>query len=246
MTDVYKAPDATLTEATNIDGYGSLETAVKGEYDFNIGSIYSEAWAKTKGAKRSIWLGLIIYFVVYAIVAVAIPAGLMIALPSGGAAVAVNFVATLASIFIMMPLWAGLFMLGIKRSVDEPIAGAEVINYYHKIIPLSLCMLLMYVLLIIGFLLLVIPGIYLAVAYMMAMPLIVEKDLGPWQALEVSRKTISKKWFKFCGFGLLNMIIFTIAMIPLGLGLIWVFPWFMIAFGILYRNMFGYGQSSQA
>ncbi len=31
--------------------YGSVETAIEGEYDFDIGTVLSEAWEKTKGIR---------------------------------------------------------------------------------------------------------------------------------------------------------------------------------------------------
>ena len=98
----------------------------------------------------------------------------------------------------------------------------------------------MYILVAIGFLLLVLPGIYLMVAYSLAMPLVVEKGLSPWQALEASRKAITKSWFRFIGLGLAIMVIMIVSMIPLGIGMIWTIPMAMIAFGIAYRNIFGY------
>ena len=100
-------------------------------------------------------------------------------------------------------------------------------------------MLLMYLMILIGFVLLIIPGIYLMIAYFMAMPLVVEKGLSPWQALEVSRKTITHRWFSVFFFSIVMTLILIISMIPLGIGVIWTAPMMMIAYGIMYRNMFG-------
>ncbi len=50
-----------------------------------------------------------------------------------------------------------------------------------------------------GFVLLVVPGIYLSIAYWFALPLILDRGLLPWQALEVSRKAVTKVWFKVAG-----------------------------------------------
>jgi uncharacterized membrane protein len=92
---------------------------------------------------------------------------------------------------------------------------------------------------LIGFVLLIIPGIYLAIAYYMAMPLVVEKGLSPWAAMEISRKTVSKRWFTMFFFGIVMMLILIVSAIPLGIGLIWTLPMAMIAYGVIYRNMFG-------
>ena len=112
-------------------------------------------------------------------------------------------------------------------------------GYYASVWRLFVTMLLLYIMVLIGFALLIIPGIYLSIAYYMALPLVAEKGLSPWQALEVSRKTISKRWFTMFFFSIVISLIVMASMIPLGIGLIWTLPMMMIAYGIIYRNMFG-------
>ncbi len=92
---------------------------------------------------------------------------------------------------------------------------------------------------LLGFLLLILPGIYLVVAYMLAIPLAAEKNLNSWKALEVSRKAITHKWFKTFGLFLMIWLILIISILPLGIGLIWTVPWAVNAIGILYREIFG-------
>lgn len=47
-----------------------------------------------------------------------------------------------------------------------------------------------------GYVLLIIPGIYLSVAYLMSYSLMIDRNIGVWQALEASRKAITRHWFK--------------------------------------------------
>ncbi len=61
---------------------------------------------------------------------------------------------------------------------------------------------------------------------------------SPWQALETSRKAVTKRWFSLFGLYVVLTLITVVAMIPLTLGLIWTVPLFFIATGIVYRNMF--------
>lgn len=242
MSDVYKTPEASLNTPHAPSEYGSIEKALAGDYSMDYGAVFSEAWAKSKGSKLKIHIGGGIYFAVYLVALIGFPwlAGLIFSSTGLGALMA--FLASLAAVFVTMPAAVGLFMMGIKRSVDEPFSNTEPLNYFGKIVPLALTVLIMYVMVIIGFILLVLPGIYLSIAYFYAMPLVVEKNMGPWQALETSRKAVTKKWFQFFFFGIIAMIIFAISMIPLFLGLIWTFPLLVIAYGIIYRNMFGYGE----
>ena len=140
---------------------------------------------------------------------------------------------------IAMPMMLAIIVMGIRRAVGAEIYSGSVFSCYSKMLPLFATMVLVYIMVIIGLILFVLPGIYLMVAYYMAMPLVVEKNMSPWQAMEVSRKAITHRWFSVFGLFLVMGIILAVSMLPLGLGLIWTLPMFVIAFGILYRNMFG-------
>jgi uncharacterized membrane protein len=99
-------------------------------------------------------------------------------------------------------------------------------------------MILMGIITTIGFILLIIPGIYLSVAYSLTIPIILDQGLGPWQAMELSRKAIGRKWFKVFAVYLITMVIYMISMIPLGIGLIWTLPLMIMVAAVLYRTIF--------
>ncbi|MDH5765270.1 MAG: DUF975 family protein, partial [Gammaproteobacteria bacterium] len=245
----YKTPDASLNTNTVSGSYGSLEKGVTGDYEFSVGGALSEAWEKTKGAKWNLNLAVFIYFLVSIVVMVVLQMAMRPLMPVQPDADPTLFISAsigqqLLMNLILMPLAMGLFILGLRRSLGAPIEATSIFGYYNKAFSLLLTIILMYIMLIIGYVLLVLPGIYLSVAYMLAMPLVVEKGLSPWQALEASRKAITKRWFSVFGFFIVLVIIMVISMIPLGLGLIWTGPMMMIAYGIMYRNMFGAEQET--
>ena len=70
-------------------------------------------------------------------------------------------------------------------------------------------------------------------------PLITDKGMGVWEAMETSRKAIHKCWFRVFGIYLLMILIYLVSMIPLGIGLIWTMPMIIMVGGILYRRLFG-------
>ncbi len=88
--------------------------------------------------------------------------------------------------------------------------------------------------LFIGFILLVLPGIYLAVSYIFAELLIVDKNLTAWEALETSRKRVTKNWFVYFAFLLILLFINIIGLIPLGLGLFVTVPVSIMAITLAY------------
>jgi len=255
MSNAYQTPESNLVnENTSTGSYGSVEKAVQGDYDFSIGSVLSEAWAKTNGCKGVFNLSFFYYFLVVIVLmmgigmvtAVLFSAGDMGATPDQIGAgqmpagmMIMQFAIQFGVNLIVLPMVMGLMMIGIKRSVDAPISAGMIFKYFSKMIPLFITMLMVYIMVVIGLLLLVLPGIYLMIAYYMAMPLVVEKGMSPWQAMETSRKAITHRWFSVLGLFIVMAIIVSISVIPLGIGLIWTVPMMMMAFAILYRNMFG-------
>ncbi|MYM62949.1 hypothetical protein [Pseudomaricurvus sp. HS19] len=252
MSEIYQAPQAQLTDAPQDITRGSVESALRGEYSLQTSEVISEAWARVSGTKWKFQLALLIYMLIY----VAVVVGLRfvfhaIGLDSGiyseaaGAPgmleimLAGTFIESMILMFVTTPLWVGLGMMGVRRAVDGPLKSTDILQYYRAIVPLGITMILMYVLLVIGFLLLIIPGIYLSIAYSMALYLVVDKKMSPWRALETSRKAVTKHWFPMFGLMFVLALFNLIGMIPLGIGLIWTYPLLMIALGIAYRNMFG-------
>jgi uncharacterized membrane protein len=207
---------------------------------FTISGVFQDAWARTKGAKGKLWLALAAYIGFYIVISILV--GLF--LPSEEYVIEnkiwwVFAVEQVIFTAVTMPVTAGLYMLGIRRAAGLGMPVLSIFRYFNKIIPLFITALLQLILVLVGFLLLVIPGIYLTIAYFFAIPLVVEKDLSPWAALETSRKAITKCWFRTFGFVLVSALAILVGMIPLGIGLIWTLPLAMIAYGVLYRVLFG-------
>src|ERR1035438_9100910 len=48
---------------------------------------------------------------------------------------------------------------------------------------------------ILAFCLCVLPSVYLTVAWTFSIPLVVDRGMGFWQAMELSRKVVTKHWF---------------------------------------------------
>ncbi len=130
-------------------------------------------------------------------------------------------------------------MMAIRRSVGLPISFSMAFSYFSRIIPLVITSILQMIFIVIGFFLLIIPGIYLSLAYLFAVPLVVEKNLGPWQALETSRKAVTHRWFSIFGFFIVIGLMMLASMIPLGIGLIWTLPMGTVVYAVLYRTIFG-------
>ena len=147
--------------------------------------------------------------------------------------------ADLLTTLLTLPLTVGLMLLGASIACGRSPSPTSLIAWYDRLLKLVLTYFLMSVLIVIGLLLLVLPGIYLAVSYQLALPLVADKDLGVWEALETSRKTVTHRWFTFFGLNLVGGLAVAGSVLLIGIPLIWVLPACLIGFGIMYRNAVG-------
>ncbi len=245
MANPYHPPGAQLEQhSVNTEGQGTLQSGIEGHYDFSITTIIAEGWDKVSGAKGTLLLALLIY----AVVAVVVKIILNLIFPNPTILIqqhqyAAGFtwlaLTSLISIPLTYPLLAGIALLGIRRSVDADIDAGFIFQAYRKTIPLTLLYLLLMLMTILGYVLLIIPGIYLSLAYLMSYSLMIDRDIGVWEALEASRKAITKHWFKIFFLYLLLALMSVLACLPLLIGLVWMLPLFFIVHGLLYKKMFG-------
>ena len=217
--------------------------------DFTVGDTIKEAWQKTKGAKGAIWGGV---FAMYLIIFGISFAGLYATggLPEQGdptTTMGVTGGAQLITSWLSMLFTGGLMLIGVRRALEQRVSWKMVFSAFSmkKVISMSIATFLQLLLIGLGFLLLVIPGIYLSVGYALTLPLILDKGLGPWEALETSRKAIHKMWWTVMGMYLVMMLLYIVSAIPLGLGLIWTVPMFLVLIGVLYARLFGYSDQEE-
>ncbi len=196
---------------------------------WTIGSVLSESWRKVAGFKATYAIAMIIY------VAIAIAVELLMGLLFGwdyaesgnGGAVILEIVISIA----MIPLGVGLGLIGIRRAAGKPVSPTVIFEPYQHALPLIVMMIMGFLLIIAGYLLFIIPGIYLSIAYSFSAYLITEKNMGAWQALEASRKAITKFWWRYFGLMLISVLLVIAGVIPFLIGLIWVLPLVTIAVG---------------
>jgi uncharacterized membrane protein len=238
----YAAPTSALQETPRDTQVPSIEEALSCGYDFTIGDLLSEAWRRVKGTKGIIIGGFVVFYAVLLVASFLIGGffGILgVVSDSPMLTVVVEMVVGIFASALAYPFMAGINMIGIRRAADQPISFNDIFSHFGRTVPLVITAIISMLLIYLGMILLIIPGLYLAIAYMLAIPLVVERGLSPWQALETSRKAITQHWFKVFGLFLLLGLITGISAIPLGIGLVWTIPLFTVAIGILYRTIFG-------
>ena len=201
--------------------------------DWSIGEVLKTASEKQVGFKFNYVIALIIYGAISTAIAFVQEAS--VGTSGGGMASLVEIVITL----VLFPLGVGLGLLGIRRAAGKDTPVSTLWEPYSHALPLIVLFVLMTVLVVAGFFLLVLPGIYLSIAYSFAPYLIVEKNMGVWEALETSRKAITQYWWRYFGLMIVALVLIIIGAIPLLIGLIWVLPIVAIATGEVFAKTFG-------
>ncbi|PIE64888.1 MAG: hypothetical protein CSA26_06030 [Desulfobacterales bacterium] len=222
------------------DENGEKNVISRSKPQFTINSIISEGWRLTKGVKGSLWGGfsvtMVILFFLGSITILLLPE----VFSSTGKTITIWVVILiqLVSFMLAMTFTAGLMYMGIKRAAGMHYSWKTVFSGFTRLSQISIAGLLMTVFITAGLLLFILPGIYLMVGYSLTLPLIIDKRLGPWDAMETSRKTIHGQWWRVFAVYLLIKLISLVSFLPFGLGTIWTIPLFFTVSGVIYCFFF--------
>lgn len=145
------------------------------------------------------------------------------------------------------PLMGGLFWYFVKKIRREPAQVSDAFaGFNQSFVQLFLGALVASVLASIGFAACVLPGIYLAVAWKLALPIIIDKRLGFWDAMEVSRKVVTRCWWSFFLFLIVCALINIGGVLLCGIGIFFTWPLTMLALTFLYEDLFGSAKPAAA
>ena len=145
----------------------------------------------------------------------------------------------IVSSILMNLLIPGVYIVAFQIARNRPTAFADFFKGFNRALPILVLAILSGLLIGVAFLCLILPGIYLAVAYMFALPLLLDKQLDFWPAMETSRKLITKKWFSFFAFSLVLGLINIAGALCIGVGLLVTFPLTICAQVAAYEDIVG-------
>ena len=146
------------------------------------------------------------------------------------------------SALLAPPLYAGFYLVANKISRGETVIYPDFFAGFRFWIPAAVISLLTQTLLALGLIALVIPGIYLAVSYLFAIPMGIFGGLDPWSAMEWSRKLITRNWWRFFGLLLVLVLLNLLGFLLAGIGLLFTIPFtFFVIYSVfedLTREVF--------
>lgn len=242
MGDIYATPEADLAQDIDADrAGGNIDDAVTGNFEVNMLETLGEAWRGLKGFKLKCLVALLLYTVIF-IVAMIVFGVVVNLIQATGAdqsvAAILSIVFQLVVTVMALPMSLAVLIMAMRHANNKSVSAGEIFKHYGVVGGLFLAYLMLTIFIMVGFILLVIPGIYLMIAYVFAMPLIVEKKMGAWRALETSRRASTRVWFRLFGLMMLISLINMLGMITV-IGWIWTVPWTILAISMVYQKMFG-------
>lgn len=159
-----------------------------------------------------------------------------------------NYIVTL---LLAPPLLTALQMMGVHHSVGFKTKANDLFKYFNIILKLSLATMIISLISnfvslgltqlfgSIGLQLSIIALLYFNMAFCLVNPLVAEKKLTPLLAVTLSFKIVNKNLLQFSFIYLLSILLFIIAIIPSGLGLLFFVPFYFNLMGIIYRQVCG-------
>ena len=143
------------------------------------------------------------------------------------------------SILVSGPLTAGYYIVANKISKGEAYEFGTFFKGFDYFVPLLLYSLIAGIFIALGIVALIIPGIYLAVAYTFAPLFIVFAKMEFWDGMELSRKLVTKNWWNIFGFVLLLFLINLTGTLAFLVGLLFTIPLTFCAIYAAFEDIVG-------
>ena len=146
----------------------------------------------------------------------------------------------LSSVGLIAGPWSAVCFYYLKKIRRQPAQLSDAFAGFSQLfLPLFSGRLVASLLVTVGSHTCVIPGVYLAVAWKLTLPIITDKRLGFWEAMEVSRKVATQNWWMLFLFAIVCGLINFGGLLLCGLGLFVTWPWTLLALTFLYEDIFG-------
>ena len=146
-------------------------------------------------------------------------------------------------IITMPPLIVGLMRFNAKALAGEKASFDDLFSGFSEFGTSWLMMVVMFLLLVVGFLCCYLPGIYLSVAWMFAWNLLAEKRGTFWECMEMSRQAITAHWGWAFLLTIVAQIISQVGFIACLIGIFATLPLYGLMLSAAYRRLFAEPQA---
>ncbi|MFV0446883.1 MAG: hypothetical protein ACK5MF_00180 [Vibrio sp.] len=229
---------------------GTVEQALSGQYQLNVGDVLKESWQTTLKHFVSFTPAIIVMITIQiAIFFIALklqlgdPAAILASLEQGTGfpegMIEAIFVANFSYEVVSAPIFAGVSLMAMSHAAGLQTQTRHISKGLQFTVPVILATLVGLVFQGIAGMIFPLLSMYLSIAFSNSILLICEKRVPPMQSLFLSLRAANKKLLPLASLYLIVLIMFVTAALMYGIGLIFVVPFFFHLKGIIYRNMFG-------
>ncbi len=191
-------------------------------YQIDIGRCIGRGWELVK---KDFWL---------------LVGGTFLVLLVMGGLGAIPILGLIAGFIIDGALLGGLYLLFLKRIRGQAATiGDAFAGFSLAFVQLMLAQIVLALLSGLGFLLCILPGIYLMIAWTFTLPLVIDKKLEFWPAMELSRKVVTHHWWTVFGLVIVAGLVAVAGVLGCLVGIFVTMPICIAALMYAYEDIFG-------
>ena len=191
------------------------------DYTIDIGKCIGRGWDLVK---KDFWL--------------LVGASFITMLVMGGIG-AIPILGAIAGFLIDGALLGGMYLLILKRIRGQAATIGDVFaGFSLAFVQLMLAHIVVSLLSGLGFVCCILPGIYLVIAWMYTLPLVIDKKVDFWPAMELSRKVVSRHWWNLFGLFIVIALVNVVGVLALCVGIFVTIPIGIAAMMYAYEDIF--------
>jgi uncharacterized membrane protein len=223
----------------------------EGDYELDIGDCISKGWELVKknfwpvvGVTALVMLAMGAVNQIFGLFSRSAINEMVVQHQFTPGAIAIVIAVTIISAPVYTVFTAGLFKYFLKLIRGESAGVGDAFSGFGPSIgQLIVFSVMQMILLLIGYALCIIPGIYLSVTWYFAIPLIIDRRMNFWEAMELSRKMVNKHWIIIFAFLIVYGLLALAGMIACCIGIFVTMPIGFAALMYAYETIFSKSQT---
>lgn len=224
-----------------------MERSLTQGYRLDIRGILQEGWTQTRGHGFGLLLAIAGVVAIWLLLTQVMVAPHL----AGDEEQDLTLLLSLLITVLISPMTSALDMLGLQQSLGVRARAGQVFDFFRHFVRLgslsllsTLCTSLfgpLFAVLGLPVTLALVPSVLLGMGLIFSVPLVLERGVSPLQAILLSLRLFIRGLPTLLLLHGIMFVLFFLALIPMGLGLIWVAPLYYNIKGILYRDLCGIG-----
>lgn len=217
---------------------GRINQTLAKQYQFDVKGLLRKAASLTKMNFGSLLQGCVVLFLTFVVLGIIVQPFITVH-DDGTYTFEHQSIIEIVAICVVAPLLSGLYMMGVSQARGHKITVFSTFQYFPLIFLLALTQLINSILVQLGMMLLLIPGIYFYLASTFSIMLVADKKLTPISAIILSCRLFNAYWKQLVSIYAVIILLFITVPFTLGFSLIWVLPFYFSITGLLYQELAG-------